>query len=144
MGLFIWWEREKYGQLGEIQTPPTSSESQDVLYSKSLCLLQVLCDSVSGLVGTSKMQHCIQAAVVEGSTGYRHGAGLLVPSRVACRVPRHVTEERSTWKHPVKPVYQIGSSSCRARRKEFQGKEPFIIFYLSLQVNRKILTLSRP
>ena len=56
----------------------TSSQGQDVLDAEGLGLHEVHVDGCLGLVGTRDVQHGLQTAVVEGSTGNGHGAGLLV------------------------------------------------------------------
>ena len=77
-------------------------------------------DDLFGLIGAGKVKHGLQAAVVEGCTGDRHGACFQVTAWVTGRVPRHVTKQGASGEHPVKPVDQVHSSSSSARREELQ------------------------
>ena len=89
-------------------------------------------DDFPGLVSTCQVQHGLQAAVVQGCTGDRHGAGFKVPTGISCRMPRHVTEERPPGEHPVKPVDEVHGSGSSARWEEFQGEEVLIVSYFGL------------
>lgn len=101
-------------------------------------------DSVLGLVGTCDVQHGVQTAVVEGGAGYGHGAGLLVSPWVPGRVPSHVTEQGTTGKHPVKPVYEVGGSSCRPGREELEREKLLTIGDFVLEDELSIYTCTLP
>ena len=61
--------------------PLTSPQSQDVLDTKLLGLQEVSCHLLLGDIGTCDVQHRIQTAVVQGSTGYGHRACFLITWR---------------------------------------------------------------
>ena len=65
-------------------TALTATQCQNVLNSECLGFENMGPHLVFSDVGTCDMQHCVQTAVVEGSTGYGHGACLLVTCQCVC------------------------------------------------------------